>query len=239
MIKFSIDQIEDITIDVVKESAQSRSNIPDWKKLSEREIWIELVGCILGSRVSYDHALSALKRLIQTDLVDQRAIIKNPSLMEKKISMELSRSIYKPLKKNGTGRKFRYPNIRARHICQSALAIYSNGNTLKKFLKHKTDVILRDWISNNCSGIGPKQASLFLRNIGYSQRLAIIDSHVLKFMIEKELIHKPIRNISTSSNYIELENTFVKYADNIGIQPGTLDLAIWAVMSQTEIGGIR
>jgi len=234
---FSINQIEEITINVVKESTMTKSRIPDWKKMNEQAVWVELVGCILGSRVPYENAISALHRLVETDLIDPNKILKNSVSAEKKISIELSKPIYRPIKIDGEGRKYRYPNIRARNICECAITLYSDGNNIKSLLKKTNDKYIRDWISSNCAGVGPKQASLFLRNIGYSQKLAIIDSHVLRYMIKKELIPESTHYNINRSQYYHLENTFVEYAETLGIQPGTLDLAIWAVMSQTSIGG--
>ena len=238
-IGFSINQIEEITINVVKESTMSESRIPDWKKMDEHVIWVELVGCILGSRVPYENAISALNRLVETNLIDPNKIIKNLISAEKKIAIELSKPIYRPIKIDGKGRKYRYPNIRAKNICECANTLYSYDNNIKSLLENTNYKHIRDWISTNCAGVGPKQASLFLRNIGYSQKLAIIDSHVLRYMMKKELIPKNSHYNINRSQYYQLENTFVEYAETLGIQPGTLDLAIWAVMSQTNIGGVK
>ena len=238
MIRMSIEQIEEISLDVAKESIKEKRVIPDWTQMTERQLWIELVGCILGSRVPFDHAKSALDRLVQLDLINSQEIMKKPKSIEIKISKELSKPIFKPIKINGEGRKFRYPNIRANQICRCAISIYSNGHSFKNLLKTKSDRSARAWLSQNCPGVGQKQASLFLRNVSHSQQLAIIDTHVLKFMREKELIEK-YGNFNLKTQYSSLESTFIQYAKGVNINPGTLDLAIWAVMSQVEVGGAR
>lgn len=236
MIKMGINQIEEIAIDIANVNINKKKNPLRWKYLSEWKLWTELVSCILGSQVPFEHACSALDRLIRMSLITPKMIIRNPSLNEKKISRELTKPIYKPYRKNGCGRRYRYPNMRASQICQSAIALYSNGTSLKKILKMNSDRAVRNWLVENCYGIGPKQASLFLRNIEYTLELAIIDSHVLEFMREKELIDQQLRSINSRHQYDQLENVFIEYANEVRIRPGTLDRAIWAVMSQVKVG---
>lgn len=101
--------------------------------------------------------------------------------------------------------------------------------TLKKLLLYSKDELdARERLINMCFGIGMKQASLFLRNVNYTRRLAILDSHVVRFMSKMDLYHcdTPI----TKKRYLCAEKALKKYSDSLNRDPAILDIAIWVVM---------
>lgn len=240
MYQLTIDRAEEIALDILREySADSKTEIT-WKSMNEQQLWEELVSCILGSRVTYEHAKSALSHLINNNYLNVHKIVSSPDAMESKIVAELSSPFFLPFKKDGTLRKYRYPKIKAEQICQSAILLYSMGGTITKMLiSDKSKEKIRELLIQNTKGIGPKQASLFLRNIGYSNDFAIIDSHLLNFMRKKQLIDKNINAIKTPSEYYNLEEVFIHYANHKNVSPGELDLAIWAVSSISTIEGYQ
>jgi len=50
-------------------------------------------------------------------------------------------------------------------------------NSNQKFNENKD---MREWLIRSIRGIGYKEASHFLRNIGLGENLAILDRHILK-----------------------------------------------------------
>jgi N-glycosylase/DNA lyase len=72
----------------------------------------------------------------------------------------------------------RYPNARAKYILEA--------RKHKDSLKSKS----RDWLVKNIKGLGYKEASHFLRNVGYDNH-AIIDFHIIDLLIKNKLIQKP------------------------------------------------
>ena len=54
--------------------------------------------------------------------------------------------------------------------------------TVKKYLDTCDILILRDWLAKTIKGLGYKEASHFLRNIGLGESLAILDRHILKIL---------------------------------------------------------
>ncbi|MCK5602274.1 hypothetical protein KAR91_10405 [Candidatus Pacearchaeota archaeon] len=238
MSKITFNRAEEIILDIVEELEQSYNHPVCWRKMREQDIWTELIACILGSQVSYEHAKSALAHLKEMGLLNAKEIVINPLIYEKSISQELSKPLYRPKRANGLGRKYRYPIIRARHICQTTLSVYNSGNSLKLMLHRARDEkSVRNTIMKYCKGIGPKQASLFLRNIGFGTNLAIIDTHIFNFMKHKNLITESIDNIKSKYDYFNIEKDFIQYAESKNVSPGNLDLAIWAVMSEAKLGG--
>jgi N-glycosylase/DNA lyase len=79
-------------------------------------------------------------------------------------------------------------------------------------------------------GIGPKQASLFLRNIGYTDELAILDKHVLAYMGISGLAVNLKKAVNSLKGYKDLENILQTHARKFGLSLGYVDQAIWIVM---------
>lgn len=76
------------------------------------------------------------------------------------------------------------------------------------------------------NGLGYKEASHFLRNIGY-KGLAVLDRHILRNMIEFGLLSS-IPSVGSRKNYLYLEDIFLGFARSIGFEPEVLDLLLWA-----------
>ena len=81
-----------------------------------------------------------------------------------------------------------------------------------------------------------KQASMYLRNVSNSSELAVIDSHILKYMNILNLIKKVPTTIS-NAQYLVKENMLTKYTEKFGYPVGCVDYAIWVVMRVASKGG--
>jgi len=103
----------------------------------------------------------------------------------------------------------------------------SNGFMVRKMLTF-TDNILerRKWLAENVMGMGYKEASHFLRNVGFVEELAILDRHILKNMKIYGVIPELPKNISPKL-YLELENKLMTFARQIKIPMGHLDFIFW------------
>ena len=122
----------------------------------------------------------------------------------------------------------RFPNNKAKYIVETR-RILTSGGTIR--IKEKIDTGdipgTRDWLVRNIKGIGYKEASHFLRNIGFGKHLAILDVHILKNMVRYGVIKKVPKSISRSI-YIELEDRLEGFAERIGIPMDELDLLFWS-----------
>lgn len=83
----------------------------------------------------------------------------------------------------------------------------------------------RDILVSSIKGLGYKEASHFLRNVG-RKNIAIIDRHVLRWMKEKGLIDNIPKNLN-KKNYLQLERILSKLSDEIGMNLAKLDLYMW------------
>ncbi|RUA06737.1 MAG: DNA lyase [Fusobacteria bacterium] len=84
----------------------------------------------------------------------------------------------------------------------------------------------RLWLVKKIKGIGYKEASHFLRNIGFSDEVAILDRHILK-NIKKLGVIKEIPKTITPKKYLEIEKKIEKYCKKIEIPMDHFDLLLW------------
>ena len=83
----------------------------------------------------------------------------------------------------------------------------------------------RDWLVKNVKGLGLKEASHFLRNVGYFD-LAILDRHIQRIMIEYGMV-KTLPKSMTKRNYIAMEEKLRTLAEVLDLPIGILDLYLW------------
>jgi len=113
----------------------------------------------------------------------------------------------------------RFPNARAGYICEARTV---ELNKLKE-LKGEEQ---RDWLVQNVKGLGMKESSHFLRNIGYND-FAIIDFHILDLLARDKLIERP--KALSRKKYLEIEELLRKIADKSGLTLGELDMYLWYI----------
>jgi N-glycosylase/DNA lyase len=189
-----------------------------WSTMNEKSLWFELVACILGSGVVFEHAQNVVKNLKDRGCLE---------LLKISNFSEFEANIYKVLLEF----KYRFPRIRAEYLRKTAEMIYGAGFTLTDLLsKCGSTNEARTIIMVHSKGIGPKQSSMFLRNIGYSDDLAILDSHVLKYMFSIGLLDTLIKSVSNMSFYKKLEERLKQYSNSLKVTLSNLDTAIWVVM---------
>ena len=114
----------------------------------------------------------------------------------------------------------RFPNSRAEYISESLKC----KDKLKEIVQFHDKKALREWIVNNVKGLGYKEASHFLRNIGFDD-YAIIDFHIVDILVGHKLIERP--NSITKKKYLEIEDLLRKLAKKTNLTLAELDLYLW------------
>jgi N-glycosylase/DNA lyase len=84
----------------------------------------------------------------------------------------------------------------------------------------------RQWLIEKVKGIGYKEASHFLRNIGFTQDLAILDRHILRNLYWLGAI-QDIPDSLSRRRYLQIEKRMRAFSDSIQIPMGHLDLLLW------------
>lgn len=141
-----------------------------------------------------------------------------------------------PLSLTGNAGVVRRVRPRLRNRLASLLAttvaeIYGNRSSLRGLLFAAEDAKdARRQLMLSVWGFGPKQASLFLRRVGYCADLAVLDVHVLDYLhLTRGLRVAPSR-LGRLSGYEEVEDTFREVAARFGHPLGCVDLAMWLTM---------
>jgi len=114
--------------------------------------------------------------------------------------------------------KHRFHNIKAGFIVKARRFM-----GIKDILKREKDP--RRWLVSNIKGIGWKESSHFLRNVGYTD-YAILDRHILNLMLENKLIRKRPNSLS-EKNYLAIEKKLEKFARKLRMSQAELDLYMW------------
>jgi N-glycosylase/DNA lyase len=84
----------------------------------------------------------------------------------------------------------------------------------------------RRWLVENVKGLGWKEASHFLRNVGFFD-VAIIDRHILSNMREHGLVTADGKKGLTKRRYLEYEGMLKRVAERLGMTLGKMDLYLW------------
>jgi N-glycosylase/DNA lyase len=106
---------------------------------------------------------------------------------------------------------YRYPNVRSSYIVEARKHI----GCLK---------LDRTWLVKNVKGLGMKEASHFLRNIGHDD-YAIIDFHIIDLLVEQGIIERP--KTLTVKKYVEIEEKLRKISKEASLTLAELDLYLW------------
>ena len=178
-----------------------QKRIQDFKNvntLSAEELFQELCFCILTANFNAERSIHIHKQIHNCFCTDTKEMLS------------------KKLRQQG----YRFPNTRAIYIIDSV----SKKDTLPIIIQTLKRDERRTWLAQNIKGLGYKEASHFLRNIGFDD-YAIIDSHILDLLERYNLIKQP--KTLTKKKYIEIENLLHKIAQQMHLSLAELDLYLW------------
>lgn len=92
------------------------------------------------------------------------------------------------------------------------------------------DLKLRDWLIS-VKGIGYKTASWITRNWLRSERVAILDIHLLRAGVITGFF-RPKYNVNTE--YLNLEEQFITFCKHLNVRPSDMDAIIWQYMKKNN-----
>ncbi|MCD6504590.1 N-glycosylase/DNA lyase [Candidatus Bathyarchaeota archaeon] len=194
-----LSRVEELKRSSVRARVESR--LREFRELGLKgsdEIFKELCFCILAANFDAEKSIR-----IQEE-VDEGFL----SLSEEELAETLRRFGH------------RYPRKRAEYIVE-ARKLKDSLNNIVGSLDGES---AREWLVKNVRGIGYKEASHFLRNVGYTD-LAIIDYHILDLLVKYRLIEKP--RTMTRRRYLEIEGILKRLADRLNVNLAELDLYLW------------
>jgi N-glycosylase/DNA lyase len=131
---------------------------------------------------------------------------------------ELSRE----LKKLG----YRFYNKRAEYIFEARKHSPGFRHRIIKLVEEGGTRHAREWLVQNVKGIGYKEASHFLRNVGYKD-VAILDRHILRVLHANGLIPSMPKSGLDRSTYLKYENLMRIMSFKVRLNLAALDLYLW------------
>ena len=181
-----------------------KNRLSDFKHVSSKEYFYELAYCLMAPQSS---AVNADKAIQQLKAFDFKNTEFNPEqlLYQKEYYIRFHKTKAKHL-------------LTAKEHFQIIHHQRTNGGTSTE---------LREWLVKNVKGLGWKESSHFLRNIGH-RNLAILDRHILKNLLRLGVL-KQLPKTLTSKHYLAIEKKFVKFSGKIGIPMDELDLLFWSM----------
>jgi N-glycosylase/DNA lyase len=204
------DQVREIKGIYDRKSEEIRLRLREFEKIWEvgtnEEIFAELVFCILTPMARGRYCFIAVENMVRTGILFTGDVAQ--------IARELN------------GARFIYK--------KSAYIVEAR----EKFLRHSTVPLksiigriddgheAREWLVQNVKGIGYKEASHFLRNIGFEQNLAILDRHILK-NLQSLRTTEEIPGSLSRRRYFDIEKGMKEFSEEVRIPMSYLDLVLW------------
>jgi N-glycosylase/DNA lyase len=191
----------------------------------EHAYWSELACCLLSSQVPYAMAQAA------TQALGGAGLLESCSRDEDVLASIIERELSTPITVDGVLRKYRFPRIKARQLASTRVAIQLRFGSLSRFKLSMPDAhAARAWLVAHAPGIGPKQASMYLRNAHGSLCLAVLDRHIVNYMDRVGIGRPRAIELSRLPAYRRWEDVLCDHAQRLGYSVGMLDVAVWLVM---------
>ena len=176
------------------------------REASDDRLFEELTFCIFTAGASARMGLSAVEGM--------RAVPADSSMIEIQQALQ---------------HRHRFPNARGAHVYRTREYLRSHcGLKMRELLDgFATPDERRDFfaLSPEVRGLWYKEASHFLRNVGY-RGYAILDKHILARLAEFGVIDSP-KPASTRAQYVGLEARMKSFAESVEIDFDELDLLLW------------
>lgn len=181
-----------------------------WQTGSDERLWEEMVYCIFTAGASAKMGLrsvEALRPLLQTGARD-----------------EMTRALV-------AAGAHRFPNARPAYVIVTREYLRESFSMrLRERLAGFDDPFeRRDWLAKDprVKGLGYKEASHFLRNIGF-KGYGILDKHIVRCLFELGVIDSP-KPPTTRNRYLQTESQMRGFASRAGIDFDELDLLLWSM----------
>ena len=177
-----------------------------WTEGNDEEIFAELAFCLFTPQ---SKAKSCWEAILS---------IKDQDLLLKGTPDEIKRRLH----------CVRFHNKKARYLVEARRLFLKSGSiSVQPLLKGFAGIYeTRDWLVKNIKGIGYKEASHFLRNIGLGEKIAILDRHILRNLDLLDVIAM-IPGSLGRARYLQIEKRMSDFSEHINIPLSHLDLLLW------------
>ena len=177
-----------------------------WTESNDEEIFAELAFCLFTPQSKAKSCWEAV-----LNLKDQDLLVKGtPNQIKQRLQC------------------VRFHNKKAQYLVEARRRFLERGGiSVRPLLKGFADIHeARDWLVNNIKGLGYKESSHFLRNIGLGEQIAILDRHILRNLDLLNVIAMVPGSLG-SARYLQIEKQMSDFSEHIHIPLAHLDLLLW------------
>jgi len=177
-----------------------------WVKGQDEDIFEELAFCIFTPQSKARACCNAIDRLKETGLLFRGS--------DKEIAKRIN--------------DVRFKNKKAAYLVKARNFFSDNGKLcIKSVINQFEDIhACRDWLVKNITGLGYKEASHFLRNIGFGEEIAILDRHILRNLKNMKVIREIPESLNRTK-YMDIEKKMTAFSEKMRIPLSHLDLLLW------------
>ncbi len=177
-----------------------------YKEASETDIFRELIFCLLTPQSSARRCWEALQSLEEKNLLVQGESVDIVPVLN----------------------IVRFKNKKAENIIRARSLFMEKGciNVRRRIDAPGEAFAVRGWLAVNVKGMGYKEASHFLRNIGRGENVAILDRHILRNLLHLGVIDH-IPGSLHPRQYLRIEEKMKTFSREIDIPLEHLDFVLW------------
>ena len=181
-----------------------------WQTASDARLWEEMVFCIFTAGASAKMGLRSVEAL--------RPLLQSGAHHEMTSALVAAGA-------------HRFPNARPGYVVvtRSYLRELCAMRLRERLSSFRNRFVPRDWLAKEprVKGLGYKEASHFLRNVGF-QGYGILDKHIVRSLHELDVIDSP-KPPTSRGRYLETESRMRQFAKSAGINFDELDLLLWSM----------
>jgi N-glycosylase/DNA lyase len=176
-----------------------------WNEADEKRLFQELAFCLLTPQSKAENAWETVIKLTENNKLFEA----NASSISNDLNL------------------VRFKNNKASYLVKARERFFNNSKGIRETLLELTSVLeKRKWLNRNIKGYGLKESSHFLRNIGFSEDIAILDRHILRNLVNYNVIDEIPKSI-TQKIYLEIENKMELFSKSVNISMTYLDFIFW------------
>jgi N-glycosylase/DNA lyase len=199
----------------VKEKIEEKYEIFQelWDKGTDEDLFAEMIFCICTPQSSAKAGWKAATKILNDDLFEADEFILQDVL--------------------GTS-GVRFKKNKVKYIIHNRPKFYPGTKMKLASILAADPMTARDHLVKAVKGWGMKEASHFMRNIGFGDKLCILDRHILRCLVEFEVIDS-IPNGIDRATYLQIEEEMKHFSKEVQIPLFALDFVFWAREHKGEI----
>lgn len=209
-----MDELIEVYSDIKDKIEQKYNTFQElWETGSDEELFAEMIFCVCTPQSSAKAGWKAASKILNDNLFDADEYVLQDVL-------------------GSSGVRFKKNKVK--YILHNRSRFWPGTKERLSHILVNDPYSARESFVKNVKGWGYKEASHFMRNIGFGDKLCILDRHILRCLKEFEVIDT-IPNGIDRATYLQIEQEMKHFAKEIDIPVFALDFVFWAREHNGEI----